>query len=144
MKRTWEVSDMIGTLHNDPWRLNERPFSEDVQRCHAVLFDLGRPRREKADALAAWLADSQPCLFGQMEARQGRLGVCLLTENDLETSDQDIRQRIEQAWVDWNRLGVEGGSHGFLIVAVSPTIALARPGPELHRLALIIVRTVRG
>jgi hypothetical protein len=31
MKRTWEVSDMIGTLPDDPWRLNVRPFSEDMQ-----------------------------------------------------------------------------------------------------------------
>src|SRR5258708_35280099 len=119
MKRTWEVSDMIGTLQYDQWRLNERPFSEDIQRCHANLFDHGRPRRDRADALATWLAGFKPCLFGQMEAKQGRLALCLLTENDLEASDQDIRQRIEQARVDWKRLGVEGRSHGFLIVAVS-------------------------
>jgi hypothetical protein len=144
MKRTWEVNQMIGTLLNDPWRLNERPFSEDIQRCHAVLFDAGRPRREKGDALADWLAVSQPCLFGQSEAKQRRLAFCLLTENDLEASDQDIRQRIEQARVDWKRLGTAGRSHGFLIVAVSPTIALARPSPELHGLALKLCELYLG
>jgi hypothetical protein len=144
MKRTWEVSDMIGTLQDDPWRLNERPFSEDMQRCHTVLFDRDRSRREKANALAAWLADSQPCLFGRMEAKQERLAFCLLTENDLEASDQDIRQRIEQARVDWKRLGTEGKSHGFLIVAVLPTIAVARPGPELFRLTLKLCELYLG
>jgi hypothetical protein len=144
MKRTWEISDIIGTLQDDPWHQNERPFSEDIQRCHTVVFDAGRPRRDKADALAAWLADSQPCLFGQMESKQGRLAFCLLTENDLEAPDQDIRHRIEQSRVDWKRLGVEGRSHGFLIVAVSPSIALARPGPELHRLALALCTLYLG
>ena len=79
-----------------------------------------------------------------MEAKQGRLALCLLTENDLEASDQDIRQRIEQARVDWKRLGVEGRSHGFLIVAVSRSIAFARPGPELHRLALKLCELYMG
>jgi hypothetical protein len=144
MKRTWEVSDMIGTLQDDPWRLQERPFSEDVAKYHKTLFDPRRTRREKAEALASWLAEYQPCLFGQMEAKQGRLAFCLLTENDLEASDQDIRQRIEQARVDWKRLGVEGKSHGFVIVAVSPTIALARPVPELHRLALKLCELYLG
>ncbi|MBI3466442.1 MAG: hypothetical protein HY000_25800 [Planctomycetes bacterium] len=37
----------------------------------------------------AWLAESQPCLFGRMEAKQDRLAFCVLTENDLERSDQE-------------------------------------------------------
>ncbi len=144
MKRTWEVSDMIGRLPPDRWRLNDRPFSEDLVKCHEALFDPRRTRRQKLAALESWLADFQPCLFGRMEAKQGRLAFCLLTENDLEASDQDIRQSIEQARMGWKRQGAQSKSHGFLIVAVSPTIALARPGPELHRLALKLCELYLG
>jgi hypothetical protein len=115
-----------------------------MAQCHAVLFDAHRTRREKADALASWLAEFQPCLFGRMEARQGRLAFCLLTENDLEASDQDIRQRIEESRTDWRRQALGGKSHGFLIVAVSPDIARARPGPDLHRLALKLCELYLG
>jgi hypothetical protein len=69
MERTWEINDMVRRLQPDPWRARERPFSEDVERCHAVLFDPRRTRGEKVAALAGWLAKNQPCLFGQMEAR---------------------------------------------------------------------------
>lgn len=57
MKRTWEVGDMIGRLQTDPWRLNDRPFSEDVGKCHEILFNPTRTRREKVEALASWLAE---------------------------------------------------------------------------------------
>jgi hypothetical protein len=143
MKRTWEINDMIGRLAPDPWRASN-PFSEDIATCHAVLFDPHRTRREKSEALVCWLANSQPCLFGRMEARQGRLAFCLLTENDLETSDQNIRQLIEEARTDWRRLGLDGKSHGFLIAVISPAIARARPGPDLRGLALKLCHLYLG
>ena len=70
-----------------------------------------------------------------MEARQNRLAFCLLTENDLERSDQEIRAKIQQERTDWKRNALAGGSHGFLIVAVSETIAKARPDHRLIALA---------
>jgi hypothetical protein len=72
-----------------------------MEQCHATLFHPGRTRREKQAALSRWLAASQPCLFGQMEAKQERLAFCLLTENDLERSDNKIRARIEQDRSNW-------------------------------------------
>jgi hypothetical protein len=75
MMRTWRISDLVARLQPDPWRLGDRPFSQGVALCHEVLFDNQRSRREKADALAAWLAEFQPCLFGRMEARQRRLAI---------------------------------------------------------------------
>src|SRR5437667_7835250 len=103
----WTVGDLIEQLQADPWR-DEQPFSNDMRECQQVLFDPRRTRQEKIDALNGWLAESQPCLFGQMEAKQGRLTYCLLTENDLARSDEDIQRRIEEERQDWKRQALSG------------------------------------
>src|SRR6266446_1355458 len=135
MQSTWDVTDMIASLQSDPWR-DDNPFSPDVVKCHADLFNGRLSRIQKAKALSDWLADFQPCLFGRMEARQERLAFCVLTENDLERSDQYIREYIETSRAEWRRGGLSAHSHGFVIVAISPAIALARPNSVLHRLAM--------
>jgi hypothetical protein len=132
----WTISDLIAQLSLDPdaWR-SENPFSQDMRKCHAVLFDARRTRAEKATALSQWLSEFQPCLFGRMEAKQSRLEICLLTDNDLQRSDDFIRTKIQRDRLNWRRLATAGQSHGFLIVAVSETIALARPSKTLLDLA---------
>lgn len=132
--RTWTVSDTIEQLDADAWR-NMHPFSPEMARCHSVLFDPSVTRRAKAEALTHWLAEHQPCLFGRIEARQDRLAFCLLTENDLVRSDEEIRSKIQHERLDWRRRASGGDSHAFLIVAVSEQIATARPNEKFHRLA---------
>lgn len=134
MATTWTVSDLIARLKPDPWR-QANPFSEEMRTCHEVLFQPGSSRADMAKALANWLAENQPCLFGQMEAKQQRLAFCILNENDLAQSDQIIRARIQAERIDWKRSAHGGHSHGFLIVAVSESIALARRDETLCELA---------
>ncbi len=131
---SWAVSDLIDQLEFDEWR-NKNPFTAEIAECHAVLFDESKTRLEKAAALNDWLAEHQPCLFGRMEARQRRLPICLLTENDLVRSDLEIRSKIAEERTGWKRLASTGKSHGFLIVAVSERIAEAKPGETLRKLA---------
>lgn len=140
---TWAISDTLSQLQDDPWR-QSNPFSRDITECHAVAFDPERSRQERAGAIAKWLAEYQPCLFGRMEAKQNRLAFCMLTENDLEKSDQEIRHRIQRERDDWRRAASEGSSHGFLIVAVSEQIAAARPNAQLHRLATYLCNLYLG
>jgi hypothetical protein len=140
---TWIVSDLIEQLQADPWR-NQQPFTDDIQHCQKVLFDPRRTRQDKLDALNDWLANFQPCLFGQMEARQKRLAYCLLTENDLARSDEHIRLRIEEERQDWKRRALAGETHAFIILAVSERIACARPGMELLNLAQRICELYLG
>jgi hypothetical protein len=128
------IGDLIEDLPQDRWR-ESNPFSPDMQACHNVLFRAGSSRGEMAMALGNWLADEQPCLFGRMEARQHRLAYCLLTENDLERGDDHVRMRIQEDRDAWKRRAMGGGSHGFIILAISPRIARAAVGPELQRLA---------
>jgi hypothetical protein len=67
-----------------------------------------------------------------------------LTENDLERSDQEIRAKIQRERLAWKRDALTGGSHGFLIVAVSETIALARPNQGLLELAKCLCNLYLG
>src|SRR5207245_6238317 len=106
----------------------------DMAKCHGVLFDVAASRSEKMAALSDWLGENQPCLFGRMEAKRNRLAFCLLTENDMERSDEDIRAKIQRERIDWKRMALGADSHGFLIVAVSEAIPTARPRPALHGL----------
>lgn len=134
---SWTISDLIEQLEPDPWRTGN-PFSNDMVKCHEQLFDNGKSRHEKALALSDWLAQYQPCLFGRMEARQRRLPICVLTENDWERGDQEIRSRIARERTAWKRQAFGGNTHGFLIAIVSERVAVARPGgpnSPLHRLA---------
>ena len=140
---TREVIEMVETLQADPWR-HQHGFSEEMAKCHDVLFSPNYTRREKINRLASWLADFQPCLFGRMEAKLGRLSFCLLTENDLERSDQHIRRTIEEARADWRRIAFHAESHGFLIVIVDQRVAFARPNAGLHRLALKLCELYLG
>lgn len=128
------IADLIDTLPHDSWR-DDNPFSPDVRECHQVLFRTGATRNEMAAALDTWLIKSQPCRFGQMEARQRRLAYCLLTENDLQRGDDHVRARIQEDRDAWRRHARIGASHGFIILAISPRIARATVGPELLRLA---------
>ncbi len=128
------ISELIEDLPQDPWR-DENPFSPDMQACHEILFRRGLNRNEMAAAIDDWLGAEQPCLFGRMEARQHRLAYCLLTENDLERSDDHVRARIQEDRDIWRRSARRGESHGFIIVAVSRRIAHATVGPELLTLA---------
>lgn len=137
MSSTWIVSDLIDKLEPDPWRI-DNAFSDDMTKCHEVLFDVSKSRQEKVLALSDWLAENQPCLFGRIEAKQRRLPICLVTENDLVRSDQELRATIARHRTDWKRQAITGGSHGFLIAVVSKQVAFARSGGQdgvLHRLA---------
>jgi hypothetical protein len=128
------IADLLEELRPDPWRA-AHPFSADMRACHEVLFQAGSSRAEMAEALDAWLAGEQPCLFGRMEAKQHRIGYCLLTANDLERGDDHVRARIQEDRDVWRRRAMRGESHGFIILAIAPQIAGAAVGPELLRLA---------
>jgi hypothetical protein len=131
---SWSVSELVDLLEPDPWR-HKNPFSDELVKCHNVLFDAATSRQEKAASLNIWLSEHQPCLFGRMESRQGRLPVCLLTENDLARSDQEIRALIARERRNWKRLALNGNTHGFILLVVSKRIATARLNESLYRLA---------
>ncbi len=143
MLQTWTVSKLLARLERDQFRDNT-PFSADMSACHELLFHPGATREEMAAALNDWLANNQPCAFGSMEAQQNRIGYCILTDNDLEASDQDILWVIQRYRREWKDKALAGKTHGYLIAVVSKRVAMARPNPVLMTFAQKICELYLG
>lgn len=128
------IRHYFSQLRPDGWR-TRAGFSEDVEEANRFLFDPGLPRGEGEAVIGAWLQKWQPCLFGRIAAKLGSLSYCLLSEADLNESDEAIQEKIQDARTTWLRDAFEGRKSGFIVLAMSRTIANATPGPEVRELA---------
>lgn len=127
------IRELIDQLERDRWR-DGHPFDTSVRDANERLFacqDAGTA----GTVLNAWLASHQPCLFGRSAARQGLLSHCILFEADLARSDEHIRDMIQAARTEWTRRGYTGDASGFVVLAISPRLALAKPSPVLKSIA---------
>lgn len=137
---TFELRDLYGRLTEDALRQN-RPFSEDVQKLHEIVFHPFRSPGQRDEAYLLWLQTRQPCLFGRIAAAQKRLHLCVLGEEHFQNADQQIAERIAAARIAWKRRSlwphdsVSNPAHGFLLLAVSQKLALAAPDENLRRFA---------
>lgn len=128
------VRRYLSQLRPDEWR-TQRGFSEEVDEANRLLFDPRLTRTEGEAVVGGWLQKWQPCLFGRIAAKLGSLTYCLLSEADLNEPDESIQAKIQAARVSWTREAFEGRKSGFIVLAVSPAIASAIPGPEVQDLA---------
>jgi hypothetical protein len=126
--------DLFDALEADPWRA-EQPFSREIEDAHAVLFDPLASKERRAEALAEWLKEHQPCLFGRMAAK-AEIAYSVVTEADVLKGEEHVRDIIQLSRRVWKRNGLLGRQHGFVISLMSPTVANARPGPVLRDFAL--------
>jgi hypothetical protein len=131
---TNSVAHYLSQLRLDDWR-KTAGFSSDVEIANQKLFDPQISEAESIQILREWLQKYQPCLFGRIAAKLGSISYCVLSENDLQQSDEVIKEKIQKARLEWTRDGFEGRKSGFVILAVSPLIANAIPSPEMRELA---------
>lgn len=111
-----------------------RAFSVDLDDAHRNLFREG-VRSDEDDlirVLNGWIGEHQPCFFGRIAAKRGLLRYCVLTERDLRSSDRDIREKIQRCREDWKAAAYDGQTSGFIVAAISPTLAHAEPSRELQ------------
>jgi len=128
------IAHYLAQLKPDDW-VQQVGFSLEVEAANRSLFESGASEAESSRILSDWLQAHQPCLFGRIAAKHGALSYCILNESDLEQSDEAIREKIQTSRLEWTREGFEGKKSGFIILAVSPRIAYARPSPEMRELA---------
>lgn len=128
------VSALLTKLQPDPWR-ESNPFSAEMSHAHQRIAEAPDQPELIAGALSDWLQKHQPCLFGRIAARHDRVSYCILTERDLQGSDVVIRDKIQEARTQWTREGFAGKKSGFVLLAVSPSIARATPDQNLKALA---------
>ena len=60
-----------------------RPFSESVEAVHAILFNSRYNKPRKITAYRKWLETEQPCVFGRVAAKQKRVFICLIEEQEV-------------------------------------------------------------
>jgi hypothetical protein len=134
MNQPHSVADYLSLLEPDEWRARVG-FSSEVEAVNRELFRPGLPEEGAARLLGKWLERHQPCLFGRIAARAGALSYCILSEKELRQSDESIKDKIQARRLEWTREGFEGRKSGFVILAASQALALARPGPIVQELA---------
>src|SRR2546423_666847 len=128
------ISDLFARLVEDSWR-KEVGFSKDIQLAHQSLFSTTVSDEDCVRVLNDWFQRFQPCLFGRIAAKLGKIRYCVLQESDLRSSDKAIKQKIQSARTQWTKDGFEGEKSGFVISVVSPTIANALPDENMKELA---------
>jgi len=132
MSRT--VAELLSSLNQDPWRATTA-FRPDIVDANKRIFEARDTSDTICGVLREWLQKYQPCLFGRIAARQDLIGYCILTEEDLRQDDEAIRAKIQDARLRWLQDGFVGKKSGFVVLAVSPAIALATPDHNLKALA---------
>jgi hypothetical protein len=126
------IADIVANLTADPWR-TQRAFDAEFAVANERLF--GASAEDAASSLRDWLSRHQPCLFGRIAAKKDLLTFCILDEDDLKKSDEQIRDKIQAARLRWTRAGYEGRKSGFIVLAVSKLVAEAEPNAILQEFA---------
>lgn len=129
------VAELLERVIHDDWR-DTHPFSPEMESCQKHLFDPSLSRAAKAESLREWLCSkANVCLFGRAAARLGKTSILILEERDLWKPDEYIEQLVREARLHWKREALSGGKHAFVFVAVSKSLAYARPDANLCKLA---------
>jgi molybdenum-dependent DNA-binding transcriptional regulator ModE len=126
-------------LHGRADALRARyPFSENIEATNAILFNPKYDKRRKVRAYRAWLQASQPCVFGRVAAKNKNAFICLLEGNEIlrmKSGDKDLKDTLQDYRQVWKRNALEGLASSFVVVLVSPSLAIKEPNSELKEIA---------
>lgn len=129
------VAELFARLNGDMWRISH-PFNLDILQANALLHNTAATEDEMAECLALWCQHLQPCQFGRVAAKQGRIHFCFLREAAVsEWSDDEIAEKIseeKQLWKQRAACDPDRGAHSFVIVVASLRVALAAPDQHLR------------
>lgn len=131
---TRRVAELIEQLEVDAWR-ESSGFSEEMAKAQEALWRSSASDADRCSALADWIGQYQPCLFGRMAAKLRFLRFCVIPEATLLESDEAVRDQIQRARTEWTGDAYKGECSGFVVLAVSERIARAKPSSTLLELA---------
>ena len=143
---TFDLRKMYDRLREgrDP---NRNPFSDDLALVNSILFRPFKNPQRRKEALSDWLQHpgSQPCIFGRIAAAKGQLHFCILTDQDLQRSDQYLSGLIAKDLLAWKKRSARptkefsSPAHGFVLVVASERVALAAPDDRLEEFSLKVL-----
>ncbi len=129
------VADMMGRLAGDVWRLSH-PFSDDLLQANALLHNSAATEAEMAECVNLWCLQRQPCQFGRVAAKQGRIHFCFLSEEAVSSwSDDEIAEKIteeKRLWKQRAAFDPVRSAHSFVLVVAAPKVAFAAPDQHLR------------
>lgn len=128
------VAELYARIVVDPWRA-QAGFSPEMAEANDRLFAAGDDTETIAAILSTWLKAHQPCVFGRLAAKLDLLSFCILTAADLCSSDEAIRDKIQEARCVWLAKGHKGHKSGFILLAAAPVLTQALPDENLRALA---------
>jgi len=128
------IAQHLSQLEQDEWR-TKVGFAADIEEANQKLFRQGISEAESISVLNGWIQSYQPCLFGRIGAKLGVISYCILNEEVLRQRDEVIKEKVQASRLTWTRDAFEGKKSAFIILAVSPLIAYAKPSPAMKELA---------
>ena len=132
------VPALIARLSGDAWRLSH-PFSDDLLQANALLHNDAATEAEMAECVNLWCLRRQPCQFGRVAAKQGRIHFCFLSEKAVsEWGDDEIAEKIaeeKRLWKQRAAFDPAQSAHSFVLAVASPRIAFAAPDRHLRALS---------
>jgi hypothetical protein len=113
---------------------SRRPFSEDIEAIHAILFNPKYDRQRKIRAYRGWLEKNQPCVFGRVAATNKNVFMCLLEEDEIlrmKRGDEDVMDTIQDHRQVWKRYALDGLHSSFILLLTSKNLITKEPNNEL-------------
>lgn len=136
------VNDLYTRLKGDRWR-TQNPFSDDLRAANELLHNSSAFRDELTECLRKWCQFQQPCQFGKIAAKEGRIHFCVLPDEAVaHWSDEDIGQHIsadQKLWKQRAAFDIANATHSFVLVVASPKVALAAPDEHLKEFSNAIL-----
>ena len=127
------VAHLISQLRSDKWR-SDIGFTAEITEASEHIWNSNSDDQSEG-VLNRWITHFQPCFFGKIAAKNNLLSFCILTESDLENSDEHISEKIQSARLRWLAEAFDGNKSGFVILAASKRIATAAPDDVTQKLA---------
>lgn len=129
------VAEHFKLLNGDPWRI-KNPFSDELLQANALLHNTAATDDEIVEGLNAWCLNLQPCQFGKVAAKAGRVHFCILREEAVSSwTDEEIEEKIRnerRLWKQRAAFDQQRAAHSMVIVVCSPRVALAAPDQHLQ------------
>lgn len=118
----------------DEWR-RDAGFSAEIESASQAILEASARPVDVATLLSQWLGAHQPCVFGKLAAREHTITFCVLTEGDILSGDDHVRNQIQKQRNSWQTNAYAGLSSAFIIIVVSPIILKSRPDAHVAAFA---------
>lgn len=137
------INELYTRLNGDRWR-TQNPFNDDIKAANELLHNSSAFPDELTECLRKWCQLKQPCQFGKIAAKEGRIHFCVLTDNAVaHWSDEAISDHIasdQKLWKQRAAFDITNATHSFVLVVASPKVALAAPDEHLKEFSNAILK----